>query len=300
VSVVVPARNAKVDLEHLVEDLRRQTLPLDSFEVIVGDDGSKDGTADALRGDEPWLRVVSGTPATSYRARNHAAAQAAAPALAFVDADCRPEPDWLERGVAALRTTDLAAGRIRFLPPERRTIWALLEMDGTKNHELQVKNDNAETANLFVRREVYDRVGGFDPSVESHGDFDFVERCVASGARLSYAPDVVVWHPVRADARTQLRRIWIQNRAYAERSARGGQLPEGLQLRNWVPVVQTYRARRRWGRSGGLDRSWLGSNGIRPTVGERLRALPILYLVVPYLRSVAQVQGWRRGRRSQP
>jgi GT2 family glycosyltransferase len=296
-SVIVPARNSRRDLAALLDALRRQTLPRNEFEVIVGDDGSTDGTPHALASDAPWVHVVSGPPVTSYSARNRAVTAARAPVLAFIDADCVPEPDWLEQGLRALDTTDLAAGRIRFFPPEPRTTWSLIEMDGTKNHEVQVRNDNAETANLFVRRAVFDRVGGFDPTIASHGDFDFVERCIADGASLGYAPDVVVWHPVRSDARTIVRRIWVQNRAYAERATRKGERPEGLKLRNLVPVVQTYRARRRWGNSAWLDRRWLAANDIQPTRLELIGALPLIYLVVPYLRVVAQAQGWRIGRR---
>jgi hypothetical protein len=61
--------------------------------------------------------------------------------------------------------------------------------------------------------------------------------------------------------------------------------------------VQTYRARRRWGRSIGPDRRWLGQNGISVRTSENLVALPLMYLLIPYLRSAAQLQGWWDGRR---
>ena len=64
-----------------------------------------------------------------------------------------------------------------------------------------------------------------------------------------------------------------------------------------MPLVQTVRSRRRFGRSIGPDRTWLRKNGVEPTLVETLRTLPILYLVIPYLRSAAQLQGWVRGRR---
>lgn len=296
VSVIVPVRNGGPDLRGLLESLRAQTMERDRFEVVVADDGSTDGSTEGLD-DGTWVRIVPGPPLNSYAARNRAVRAAGAPILAFCDADCRPEPEWLEEGVRALEAMDVAAGRIRFIPPTGRTVWSLIDADGTKDHRRQIENDTAETANLFLSRELYDRVGGFDDSITEHGDFDFVERCVKAGARLDYAPLAVVWHPVRVRARHLLRSVWIYNRGYGERVARDGELPDGLRARAWIPVLPTLRARRRWGRSIGPDRNWLGENNMEPTVRETVVALPIMYLLIPYLRGFAQLRGWWDGRR---
>jgi len=61
--------------------------------------------------------------------------------------------------------------------------------------------------------------------------------------------------------------------------------------------VTPLRSRRWWGRSVGPDRHWLGENDVIPTRVETLKALPIMYLVVPYLRAAAQFRGWLDGRR---
>src|SRR6185295_6604648 len=109
-----------------------------------------------------------------YAARNRAARAARAETLAFCDADCLPEPDWLEKGIAAVEgdaTGRVAAGRIRFVVPPRPTVWTLIDMDTTKDHRREVEIGNAETANLFVRREFFERLGGFDDSIPEHGDF---------------------------------------------------------------------------------------------------------------------------------
>jgi glycosyltransferase involved in cell wall biosynthesis len=295
--VIVPVRNGREDVRALVEKLEAQTLPREQFELVIGDDGSTDGTCDGLEASADWIRVAAGRPLNSYAARNRAVRASAGSILAFCDADCRPEPEWLERGLRALESADVVAGRIRFTLPERRTVWTLIDMDGSKNHELIVKQGLAETANLFVRRELFDRVGGFEDEVPEYGDFDFVERTVAAGARLVYDEGPVVWHPTRNQGRPFLRATWIYNRGYAEREGREGRLPEGLKLRSWVPLVQPLRARLRWGRSVGPDRSWLETNGIRPRRAETIKALPIMYLLIPYLRGFAQLSGWRAGKR---
>jgi glycosyltransferase involved in cell wall biosynthesis len=296
VSVIVPVRNGGADLSRLLSALEHQTFPRSRFEVVIGDDGSSDGSTDEL-GDGDWIRVLRGPPRNSYAARNRAVRGARGPILAFCDADCVPEPEWLARGVAGLDRADLVAGRIRYVVPPQRTLWTLLDVDSFKDHERQVEHANAETANLFVRRETYEESGGFDDSIPEHGDFDFVARCVARGCRLVYEPEAVVWHPTRNRARQFLRAVWIYNRWYAARESRARRLPEGLKLRSLVPVVQTYRSRRRFGRSISLDRKWMRANDIELRPVETVAALPLIYLLVPYLRSAAQLQGLLDGRR---
>jgi glycosyltransferase involved in cell wall biosynthesis len=297
VSVIVPVRNGAADIAALLACLELQTLSRSEFEIVIGDDGSTDGGPDRIATPDGHVRVALGPPANSYAARNRAVSASNAPVLAFCDADCRPEPDWLERGLAALATTDMAAGRIRFVVPERRTVWTLVDMDGSKDHEHQVRVGIAETANLFLRRELFDRVGGFEGEIPEYGDYEFVTRCVAAGAELSFAGDTVVWHPARTSARRLLRALWKYNRGYAVHAARAGVVPEGVRLRSWVPFVQTFRARRRWGRSLGPDRRWLRENSVELTFREKAYALLIMYVVLPYLGGIAQVAGWLDGRR---
>jgi GT2 family glycosyltransferase len=297
VSVVVPVRNRNEYLRILLDALERQTIPREQFEVLIGDDGSTDGSTDQLATEDGWIRVFRGAARNSYAARNRAARAARAPVLAFVDSDCKPEPLWLEEGLKALADADAVAGGIRFILPERRTVWTLIDMETTKDHESQVTRGNAETANLFVRQELFERLGGFDDTLPEHGDFDFAERIVASGARLVYAPDVLVHHPARTTAKSYLRMHWVMNRWYAAREARAGRRPSALKLRCWVPAVSVVRGRRRLGFSLLLDRRILSANGVQPGLRDELAALPLTYVVLPYLRGIAQLRGWLDGRR---
>jgi glycosyltransferase involved in cell wall biosynthesis len=295
-AVVVPVRDGGDDLRRLLEALAAQTVPPARFEVLVADDGSVDDLAQLT---EPYanVRLLRGPRRNAYAARNRAASVARAPVLVFCDADCRPGPRWLESGLAALEHAELAAGLIRFAVPERRTVWSLLDVDTFKDHARQVQAANAETANLFVSRELFERAGGFADDEPAHGDFDFVQRCVALGGRLVYAPEADVEHPTRDRARPFLRNVWEMHRSYAAREARAGRLPDGLKLRSWVPLVQPLRARRRFGRSLRLDRRRLSECGVQPRLAEDLAALPLMYLLLPYVGGAAQLRGWRDARR---
>lgn len=299
--MIVPVRNDRGNhLRVLLDALSKQTLGHDRFEVVIGDDGSTDGSTDGLQSEDGFVRVVRGPARNSYAARNRAALAARGTVLAFCDSDCIPDPHWLEAGLRALEPEGqdtVAAGLIRFIAPKRRTVWTLMDVDMTKDHEREVAIGNAETANLFVRHDLFRRLDGFDETLPEHGDFDFALRCVAAGARLVFAPEASVWHPTRDEARPFLRMVWIMHRWYAAREARAGRKPLGLKLRWWVPFVAHARWRRRSGRSLGLDQRWLEQNGLKPGLRDNLRAVPIMYLFLPYFAGAAQLRGWWDGQR---
>ena len=296
VSVVVPVRDGGDDLERLLAALARQTLAPSSFEIVVSDDGSEDGSIDTLERDHDGVRVVRGPRSTSYAARNRGARVTTAPVLAFTDADCRPEPDWLERGLEHLGEADVLAGAVQFAPPRRVRVWGLLDMDAYLDQERMVRQGVAATANLFVRRDAFDQAGGFDPALPSNGDHDFVARCVAAGRRLAFSDDATVKHPVRNDRRAFLKKWWRTHQAFGARCARDGRRTEMWEL--LVPGVRTWRSRRWHGRPPGLDLARLAESGVRPGAGQRLAALPLLYLVLPWAAFAAQAAGRRRTRRA--
>jgi glycosyltransferase involved in cell wall biosynthesis len=297
VSVVVPVRDDARGLRDLLDRLAAQTLPPRAFEVVVGDDGSADGQVQTLADEHRWVRVFPGPPLNSYAARNRAARAARAPALAFCDSDCMPEPGWLEAGLRALERADVVAGLIHFAAPERATVWSLLDIELFLDQEHAVSRGRATTANLFLRRELFERLGGFDDSLPNGGDADFVTRAVARGASLHLAPDVVVRHPTRNRARAVLGKTWAVHRRSGTRAGRAAGGPGIGTLRFWLPPLDVLLARRRLGRSLGLNRGRLDASGLRP--GFRVvPALVILYGLVAYVMRVAKLVGWLEGRRS--
>jgi glycosyltransferase involved in cell wall biosynthesis len=279
----------------LLDALARQSIGTSSFEVVIADDGSTDAALDSVEAGPLELRIVRGPRTSSYAARNRGAADARAAVLAFTDADCRPAPDWLERGLAALDTADVAAGAVHFAPAGRVGVWGLLDMDAYLDQERMVRNDTAATANLIVTRAAYDRVDGFDPTLASNGDHDFVRRCVGAGLRLAFAPDAQVRHPVRDSGREFMRKWWRTQRAYGARCARDGS-GDGRTWQLLVPGLRTWRSRRWHGRPAGLDRARLAASGVRPGPLQRAAALILLYLILPLSAFAAQMAGRRSGR----
>lgn len=295
VSVIIPVRDNPAGIREVLSCLRAQTLPRHRFEVIVADDGSRPEQVPSVPNDG-WARVVTRPPRNSYAARNVAAEVARADALAFCDSDCLPDPAWLEEALAVLTDADLVAGQVSFVTPERRTVWTLLTVDLFLDQEQNVRLSRAVTANLVVRRQVFDGLRGFDESLPSGGDYDFVRRAVGNGARLRYAPQAAVRHPTMDDGRVFLRKVWDTNRWEGVRHVRSGKKIDFGTILTMVPFVGVALARRRALRSANrLSRARLGAASVRPSFVDDLRALAALHFVVSYVAGAGRLSGWLEG-----
>jgi glycosyltransferase involved in cell wall biosynthesis len=200
ISVIVPFRDALGNLPGLVEGLRAQTLLPVAFEVIWVDDGSIDG-GPAWLGDRlsaGWSLLRHDRPRGSYAARNTGLRSAASEHVAFIDVDCRPQPDWLARGLEALSTTPRVAGRIDFTLSDNPTLAELADSSRFLRQQRYVHEGFGATANLFVARQVFRTVGEFDERLRYGGDYEFGRRCLAAGIPIAYGIDVIVNHPARA------------------------------------------------------------------------------------------------------
>lgn len=219
VSVVVPTRDRSDLVERLLTALSRQTVEQGRIEVLVADDGSGDATAEVTERFPIARRLSTGGHRGQAGASNLALEHARADVIAFTDDDTLPAEDWIERGLESLTGTgaDIAAGRIELSPSRTPSIAELVDIGrGYLDQEAMVAEGYGVTANLWVRREVAERVGGFREiwsgqsqrfmrSTAGH-DRDFVERAVLSGAKLAYARGAVVQHPPRQSVRELARK----------------------------------------------------------------------------------------------
>lgn len=193
-SVVIPARNASETLGDTLAALAAQDAA-GEFEVIVADDGSTDDTANIAGEGGPNVRLVQGDWGGPGPARNAGARAASGPVLAFTDADCVPAPEWLRLGLDAIQTADLVQGRVEpdpraALGPFDRSIWVHSE------------NGLYECANLFVRRELFESLGGFEDWLPVRLGKPLAEdawlgwRVRRTGASSRFQPGALVHHAV--------------------------------------------------------------------------------------------------------
>ena len=201
VSVIVPVYNAGASVSRLLAALAGQTLHV-PFEVIIVDDASTDMAVERVA-STPLVRCLRLKQRSgSYAARNAGLDVASAPILAFTDADCVPSPTWLESGLEALDPRiDIVAGHVAPDLPSRPTAAALVDAMRFLDQRMYAELGYGATANLFVRRSVFERVGRFNPRLRSGGDRELGLRATDAGARIRYAPDALVMHQSRSTLR---------------------------------------------------------------------------------------------------
>jgi GT2 family glycosyltransferase len=200
VSVVMPTHARAGMLRRALESLEAQTYPRETFEVIVVATAGDAGFAvveefanrrrihvrcmsvpdDPSRGRSPSLK------------RNYGVSQARGEWIAFIDDDCTADPGWLTG--AATFFDQASAGGIEGRkaiprPPHETMVYRGLL--------LLARPRGFQTCNVFYRRDVFLKLGGFDPSFPYYlEDSDLAWAVLDGGYEIPYAEAAVVYHPV--------------------------------------------------------------------------------------------------------
>jgi glycosyltransferase involved in cell wall biosynthesis len=219
VSVVVPIYNGEADLPDLIECLRSQTYPPDKVEYVLVDNNSRDRTSaiinTAAKFNPITIRhLTENQIQSSYAARNKGIHGSKGEIIAFTDADCRPESNWLENLVKPFVNPEigLSAGEILALPGK-----TILEQHADRENTLSQKHTLShpfcaygQTANLAVRKQVLAQVGLFRPYLTSGGDADLCWRILRETSyKLDFAESAIVRHRHRSTMK-QLQSQWYR------------------------------------------------------------------------------------------
>ena len=172
-----------------LESVVEQTHPRERLEVVVVENGSDDGTAEAARSKlstVPELRdaVVSQPVASIPGAKNRGAREALARILVFLDADSRAAPDLAER-VLEWVARGYPAGSIRIVAdsndPIDRGFFAFIDWGkGLFNIHANM---------LYCERELFLSSGGFGESIHLAEDLEFLVRLERQGVRVCHVSD---------------------------------------------------------------------------------------------------------------
>lgn len=196
-TVIIPTYNRKESLIRLLKSLDEQSCK--DYEVVIVDQSYNALNSDyILRDNYLYLHtMVKG----AAKARNTGARLANGKILAYIDDDCQPESDWLEKAKKYFDDPNVVGVEGRIYPdvvsPEYRVV---------TNHG--VEGLGFMTANLFVRKESFDTINGFDELFDNphfREDTDLGWRLLEIG-KVPFAPEVRVLHPshLRSNKRESL------------------------------------------------------------------------------------------------
>ena len=280
VSVIVPVYNGEHRLPALLSALHAQTYP--NLEILIVDNNSKDGTAAVIRADPSVQYVWEGLQQGCSAARNAALEVAQGEILAFTDDDCIPAPEWVSEGVSCLSRGDyhLVGGNIEFFFSQLPGYAEWLDASQFLNQAKYVSTKFAVTANLFVRREVFEQIGSFNGTVVSGGDVIFCRRACEHGFLIGYAEAARIAHPTRKTLKSLLDKAW--------RTGYGaGQLKAQCQGK----LIQTYLSVNDY-RLPQLNFQRLQDMGLELSYHQKLLSTLLNYLVVTLPRNFGCIKGY--------
>ena len=200
ISVIIPIFQHWELTEGLFKALDQQTQSKSHWECFIVDNGS-----DVVPSEDSlpsFITLLECDTPGSYAARNKALKHAKGELLVFTDADCQPDPQWLERIWSTYQRQSspaLIAGGVtvkKFLPGKLNPV-EVYDIAMGLPQDRYTQRGFAVTANLSTPRLAFDRVGNFGEKRYSGGDMDFCLRSKKAGIPLVYIPEANVNHPAR-------------------------------------------------------------------------------------------------------
>jgi glycosyltransferase involved in cell wall biosynthesis len=187
VSVIIPAYNASRFIGEALNSVTTQTYS--NLDIIVIDDGSTDQTLETVENysqRDVRIRVISQTNRGVSFTRNRGVELANSDLIAFLDSDDRWLPDKLTRQVEFMTAHPEVAvcfGRVAFMRfdgtmTQQRSSGRLT---GLKPEHLLYENPTVTTSNWMIRRDIFQKFGGFDLTMNYSEDLDYLLRIMLGG-----------------------------------------------------------------------------------------------------------------------
>jgi glycosyltransferase involved in cell wall biosynthesis len=198
ISIIVPVYNGEKFIETCLESLKNQTFPTECYEVIIVDNGSSDKTIEIAKQYD--VIIIKEWQKGSYAARNAGIKIARGKINGFIDVDCIASDNWLEQAVRYFSSNpnaEILSGKVEFFPAINLTVWGYFDKNTFLDQGHSLKTGTAKTANLFVKKTLFEKIGLFSDEFSSGGDVYWTAIAVQKGFIIHYEAAVIVFHPIR-------------------------------------------------------------------------------------------------------
>lgn len=204
VSVIMPLYNKRPYVLRSIESIERQSYP--HWELIIVDDGSTDGSADVVPCDDSRIRLFRQDNRGPAAARNKAASMASGDYLALIDADDCYYPFKLEREITLLCKEHKADWMMSAYDYELNGVTRRYYMKDIGNTEINDRTsvfDNAlnqltvagwPSDGLFMKRALFEQLGGFNEEMRYGEITEFIMRCAVTQPRVLICHEPLYLH----------------------------------------------------------------------------------------------------------
>ncbi|MDG6220835.1 MAG: glycosyltransferase, partial [Candidatus Thermoplasmatota archaeon] len=171
-------------------------------------------------------------PGSKSHSRNLGVSKATGEFIAFVDSDTIINPLWCQEIERAFDETGtlVVAGREVRLGYEG---WSKMKRVATiyKGQDISYPS-----VNLALRKDFFDKIGGFDPWFKDAEDIDLNYRAVENGATIYYASNAIVYHRVRETIKAFFKQSFWFGFGRKELTLRHGNLWQSYDLVDMVKI----------------------------------------------------------------
>ncbi len=194
ISVIIPAYNSERYILRAVESVFDQTYK--NWKIIVIDDGSTDNTRQVLEPYGDVIQYVYQENQGAAIARNRACELARGEFLAFLDADDFFLPEKLAKQIACFEA-DHSLGMVQngwlMVDETGKDIYPAMPWEDSPNLDLEtfVLYKSVRPSAIMLRREWWERLGGFDPRFPPTEDLDFALRLALKGCKCMWLKEIL-------------------------------------------------------------------------------------------------------------
>lgn len=211
-SIIIPSYNHEKYIGDAINSVINQTFQ--DWELIVVDDGSKDGSLDVVaQFKDPRIKVLTQANHDAPFTINRGLKEASGKYFAILNSDDLIEPDKLEKCLQSLRSgSDFLFGKLKAIDQDGqpmdqgdyRVVWMNERLNNSNEPfslEKLLTNINflMTTSNYVFTRKVFETVGSFHEYLRYSHDFDYVMRVVASGFEITFIPEYLGSYRIHSD-----------------------------------------------------------------------------------------------------
>ncbi|MFW6008977.1 MAG: glycosyltransferase [archaeon] len=205
ISVIIPIYNSEEFLNKLLDSIKYQTLEKEKYEVVFVDNNSDDKSKEILK--KFCKKSIINTrylfydkKQSSYASRNYGVKHAKGSILAFTDADCILDKNWLKNIDKFYNKNSkdiIISGTINLFIEDETNIWEWYDkIVFLDNKKYFYRNKTATTANLIVSKKNFLEIGFFEEVVSS-GDKSWAKRAINLNKEIKFSENILVNHPSR-------------------------------------------------------------------------------------------------------
>lgn len=193
ISIIIPCYNEEKNITRCFESIQSIDYPKELIQVILVDNGSSDKSVEIA--NKYTKEILIKANCTVGALRNYGANIATGDIIAFLDADCEVDSNWIKSFLPYFNGRGEKVGVVGSVPLVPQT-GNLIQKAWFSQRETGL-NMNATyigSANMIILRNLFESIGRFDDKLTSGEDFELCRRIINSGYHVIIDPRIICYH----------------------------------------------------------------------------------------------------------